>query len=105
MCQFFDLYLSPFAILLPHLLSRAFVAACKCHLSLFQFVQFLGCLDNFEEKLKEFTHHRPGAKLIKLFIDVMGLFHPLDGMTNLKYKLLFFLTPNKKNFKEKGTNF
>ncbi len=26
----------------------------------------------------------------------MGLYHPLDGVTNLKYKLLYFLTPNKK---------
>ena len=25
----------------------------------------------------------------------MGLYHPLDGDTNLKYKLLGFLTPNK----------
>ncbi len=35
----------------------------------------------------------------------MGLHHPLDGVTNLKYKLLYFLTPNKKNLKEKGTSF
>ncbi len=35
----------------------------------------------------------------------MRLYHPLDGVTNLKYKLLYFLTPNKKNFKEEGTNF
>jgi hypothetical protein len=34
----------------------------------------------------------------------MGLYRPLDGVTNLKYKLLYFLTP-KKNFKEKGTSF
>jgi hypothetical protein len=27
----------------------------------------------------------------------IGLYHPLDGMTNLKYRLLHFLTPNKKN--------
>jgi hypothetical protein len=35
----------------------------------------------------------------------MGFYHPLDGITNFKYKLLYFLTPNKKNFKEKGTSF
>ncbi len=35
----------------------------------------------------------------------IGLYHPLDGIANLKYKLLCFLTPNKKNFKEKGTSF
>jgi len=34
----------------------------------------------------------------------MELYHALDGVTNLKYKLLYFLTPNKK-FKEKGTSF
>ncbi len=26
----------------------------------------------------------------------MGLYHPLDGITNLKYELLYFLTPNEK---------
>jgi hypothetical protein len=36
----------------------------------------------------------------------MGLYHALDGDTNLKYKLLYFITPNKqKDFKEKGTSF
>jgi hypothetical protein len=36
---------------------------------------------------------------------IMGLYHPLDGVTNRKYKLLDFLIPNKKNFKEKDTRF
>ncbi len=27
---------------------------------------------------------------------IIGLYLPLDGITNLKYKLLYFLTPNKK---------
>jgi len=31
----------------------------------------------------------------------MGLYLPLDGDTNLKYKLLGFLTPNKKNQRER----
>ncbi len=35
----------------------------------------------------------------------MGLYYALDGITNLKYKLLYFLTTNKTNFKEKGTSF
>ncbi len=35
----------------------------------------------------------------------MGLYHPLDGITNFKYKLLFFLTPNKKNIKMKALAF
>jgi hypothetical protein len=38
-------------------------------------------------------------------IQGMGLYHPLDGITNLKYKLLYFLAPNEKNFKEKGTSY
>ncbi len=36
---------------------------------------------------------------------IIGLYYPLDGITNLKYKLLYFLTPNKKDFKEKGASF
>jgi hypothetical protein len=31
-----------------------------------------------------------------IFAKLIGLYHPLDGITNLKYKLLGFLTPNKK---------
>jgi len=41
---------------------------------------------------------RKGTYVIKLVISVMGLNRPLDGDTNLKYNLLCFLTPNKKNF-------
>ncbi len=39
-----------------------------------------------------------------VLIPIIGLYHPLDGITNVKYKLLCFLTPNKKNFEEKGTS-
>ncbi len=35
----------------------------------------------------------------------MGLYHPLDGDTQLKYKLLGFLTPNKQNSKIKALAF
>jgi len=35
----------------------------------------------------------------------MGLYHPLDANTNLKYKLLGFLTPNKKNSNRKALAF
>jgi len=35
----------------------------------------------------------------------MGLYHALDGVTNLKYKLLYFLTPNKKISKRKALAF
>jgi hypothetical protein len=31
----------------------------------------------------------------------MGLYHPPDGITDLKYKLLYFLTPNKKIKRER----
>jgi hypothetical protein len=35
----------------------------------------------------------------------MGLYHPLDGAANLKYKLLYFLAPNKKISKRKALAF
>ncbi len=35
----------------------------------------------------------------------MGLYHPLDGVTDLKYKLLYWLTPNKKISKRKALAF
>jgi len=35
----------------------------------------------------------------------MGLYHPRIGDTNLKYKLLCFLTPDKKNSKRKALAF
>jgi hypothetical protein len=36
---------------------------------------------------------------------LMGLYHPLDGHANLKYKLLGFLTHNKKNLRQKTLGF
>jgi hypothetical protein len=39
------------------------------------------------------------------FHQPMGLYHPLDGDTNLRYKLLSFLTPNKKISKKKALAF
>jgi hypothetical protein len=35
----------------------------------------------------------------------MGFYQPPDGVTNLKYNLLYFLTPNKKNSKRKALAF
>ena len=35
----------------------------------------------------------------------MGLYHPLDGATNHKHKLLGFLTPNDNNSKRKAPAF
>jgi hypothetical protein len=35
----------------------------------------------------------------------MGLYHPLDGVTILKYKLSYFLIPNKKTSKRKALAF
>ena len=43
--------------------------------------------------------------LLEIRHNPMELYHPLDGNTNLKYKLLCFLTLNKNNFKEEGTSF
>ncbi len=39
------------------------------------------------------------------WIFLMGLCHPLDGISNLKYTLLYFLTPNKIIFWEEGASF
>ncbi len=38
-------------------------------------------------------------------LSIMGLYHLLDGVTNCKYKLLYFLTPNKKYSKRKALAF
>jgi hypothetical protein len=43
--------------------------------------------------------------LTKLSFDLISLYHPLGGITNLKYKLLCFLTYNKKNSKIKALDF
>jgi hypothetical protein len=39
------------------------------------------------------------------FHQPMGLYHPLDGDTNLRYKQLYFLTPNKRISKKKALAF
>ena len=41
----------------------------------------------------------------KKSLDEIGLYHPLAGITNLKYKLLCFLTPDKKISKRKALAF
>ncbi len=41
----------------------------------------------------------------QLCYNQIGLYHPLDGITNLKYKLFCFLMPDKNFFKGKGTSF
>jgi len=38
-------------------------------------------------------------------IRIIGLYQPIDGITNLRYKLLCFLTPNKKISKRKALAF
>ncbi len=38
-------------------------------------------------------------------LKTIWLYHPLDGIINLEYNLLCFLTPNKIIFKEKGASF
>ncbi len=41
----------------------------------------------------------------KCIYSSMGLYHPLDGITKPKYKLLYFLTPNKNISKRKALAF
>jgi hypothetical protein len=55
----------------------------------------------FENKPKRYTKAilPEGPQKIK------WLYHPLDGITNLKYKLLCFSTPNKNFFRENSTSF
>jgi hypothetical protein len=45
-----------------------------------------------------------GLQMIPLESSI-GLYYPLDVATNLKYKLLCFLTPNKIILLEKGASF
>ncbi len=51
-----------------------------------------------------FSNHSDSTKIFYIACFTMGLYHTLEGDTNLKYKLLAFLTTNKK-IKEKGTSF
>ncbi len=44
-------------------------------------------------------------KAVRKHVDEMGLDHPLDGITNPKYKLLHFLTTNFFLQREEGTSF
>ncbi len=65
--------------------------------------QNCGKLGHFEATLKsKFSSLTPGEWM---FPFQMGLYHPLDGVTNLKSKLLYFLTPNKKISKRKALAF
>jgi hypothetical protein len=64
-------------------------------------------LGRYEKSLKLPIRLLMNITLLTLFLNLvhtspMGLYHPLDGITNLKYKLLYFITPK---FKEKGTSF
>jgi hypothetical protein len=43
--------------------------------------------------------------LFIVMLGAIGLYHPRDDITNLKYKLLCFLTSNKIIFLEKGASF
>ncbi len=42
---------------------------------------------------------------MSILVHSMGLYHPLDGVNILKYKLLYFLTRNKKISKRKALAF
>ncbi len=41
----------------------------------------------------------------QILLNTIGLYHPLDGITNLKYMLLCFLTPNKFFIQKKALAF
>jgi len=58
---------------------------------------------DLEPTMVELGVHRMDSIKSIFFKFSIGLYHPLDGITNLKYKLLCFLTPNKK--KDKGISF
>ncbi len=65
------------------------------------FMYFLrGRLPVCLQKITNFAPCIGGASCMSISI---GLFHPLDGITNLKYKLLRLWTPTKK-FIENGTS-
>ncbi len=64
-------------------------------------------IHTYLESLKLKTNY-VGLKKFKntaIFLNKIGLYHPLDGDTNLKYRLLCFLTPNKKISKRKAPAF
>ena len=59
-----------------------------------------------------FWHSLPRIVMIKLLFICfkycsfkIGLYHPLDGIANPKYKLLQFLTSNTFLQREEGTSF
>jgi hypothetical protein len=47
----------------------------------------------------------PLSQYWRSVVMTMGLYHPLDCITNVKYKFLYFLTPNKKKSKRKALAF
>jgi hypothetical protein len=53
--------------------------------------------------LLKFFHFDKKAKA--KYFSPIGLYHSLYGVNNLKYKLLYFLTPDKKNSKRKALAF
>jgi hypothetical protein len=53
------------------------------------------------EKVALLPSHEVFAKGDCESLLLIGFYRPLDGVTNLKYKLLCFLTPNKKIKRER----
>ncbi len=52
------------------------------------------------------VNYKEGTKkFVGGWVILMGLYHPLDCITNVKYKLLYFSTPNKKISKRKALAF
>jgi hypothetical protein len=56
-----------------------------------------------KEEVEFFTNGAAGLGPVLALL--MGLYHPLDGITNLEYTLLCFLTPKKIIFQEEGATF
>ncbi len=88
---------------------------CYCYYNLILILrnQLISCKNiGFESFLKlstlvkcsfaKIAHWKFNKALCSVLI---GLYHPLDGVTNLKYKLLCFLTPNKKISKRNAQAF
>jgi hypothetical protein len=65
----------------------------KCFVSVKYILRLVLITEGATEKVSQF---KTSLRIVYFKnICLMGLYHPPDGVTNLKYKLLCFLTPNK----------
>jgi len=63
------------------------------------------CYKANNPSLKKNTGYLNKGKAGWVFKKLIGLYHPLNGITNLKYKLMCFLTINKKISKRNALAF